>query len=329
MRVALSWWPPQPSPGGRSQAIRGNVVGFLEAGHDVDLYWSSEVDDLRDRAGEYDLIVAPYYDVFFDDVDTPHLLQMGGWDSPDRDPGYFKEAFMKADILASIDPALVEHFQDLVDLDPSSVAIVPNAPNRDLFDVQDHDREEGFVLVPKIGGPYKSADLLNQVAGRSHDTLYEAHVGGEPPALYPNVTKRPGVPLSSMPDRYARASIVLNPSERETGPNVAVESFLSERPFVATPGGIGHLLTLPKEEIETFTPGLPAADYLSTPTQEAAAGNHFLTAPPEALPEMIQELMFDVEERRALARRGREWVEAWDYSWADKAAALVDLVDER
>lgn len=330
MRVALSWWPPQTAPGGRSQAIRGNVLGFLEAGHDVDLYWPSQLEEFRDRADEYDLIVAPYYDIHFDDVDVPHILQMGGWDSPDRDPGYFKEAFQRADILTSIDPGLVEHFQELVDLDPAAVSIVPNAPNRRLFDVQDHGAEEGFVLVPKIGGPYKTADLLNQVAGGTYETTFEAHVAGDPPPLHRNVVKRPGVPLSTMPRRYARSTIVLNPSERETGPNVAVEAFLSQRPFVATSGGIGDLLTLPKEEIASFTPGLAATEYLSSATAEQiGAGEHYLATRPEILRELIPELMHDVDWRHDLARRGREWVDAWDYTWADKAAALVDLVDER
>lgn len=328
LTIALSWWGPQPTPGGRAQAIRGNAMGLFEAGHDVDLYWRRDINVLGTHADEYDLIIIPYFDVQLD-TDTHVHLQVGGYDNPDAGADYFNEAFAAADSISLLDPRLALHFAEFTALDLEGCTIIPNAPNASVFEPMPRETQ-GRVLIPKIGGPYKNAEIANEIARGADDVMFEALVGADPPRLMPNIIKRPAVPLSSMPQRYEQADLVVNPSEREGLPNVAFESFMTERMFMATPDGIGLLQTLPRDRIEAAIGDFGTANaawFVDEYRDEFNEGDHYVTASPGHLTDAIPEFLDDPDSRWATAERGRAWIEAFasEYDWTTKAERLVEV----
>lgn len=324
MKVAVAWWAPNLAAGGRAQAIRGNTRGFLEAGHDVDLYWRRDVNALQENADRYDVIVIPFFDVQLD-VDTHVHLQVGGYDDPDADADYFRRAFEAADSISVLDPRLAMHFHEVAGLDLDDVVVIPNAANTELFPPQPRDRETGIVFVPKIGGPYKKAEELNVIASGCQDVTFEAHVSGEPPRLLANVIKRASIPLSGMPRRYGDASLVLNPSLREGLPNVAFEAFMSDRVFTATPDGIGLLQTIPMGALDVSDFGASASWFLDEYRGAFHTGEHYVTATPTQLRDVIPAYLNRREDRDVVATAGRDWIEAFAaFSWAGKADVLLD-----
>lgn len=328
MKVALTWWGPSFTAGGRTQAIRGNVSGFRDAGHVVDVYWREELGRLRESADDYDLIVTPYVDTTIDTSAHVHL-QIGGSGDPDAEPDDFTPSFQAANTISVLDPRLALHFCQFADLDLRASTIIPNAPNLELFPRQPFDEAEGTVLCPKIDDRYKRANILNKVASHTRDVSYRAHAPSPPPALMPNVTKYGYVPLSAMPRLYAEASMVFNPSHREGLPNVAFEAFLSGRPFVTTPNGIGLLQTIPKDELDPGDFGRNSYEFIETYRGLFNRGDHYVTAAPEQLTQVIPDLLYDRDTAQEMAISGLEWVEQLGkrYTWEAKAEAIVGQVD--
>lgn len=325
-RVCVSWWPPTQRPGGRAQAIRGNVIGFLDAGFEVDMWFRDDLianaDEVEDR---YDLLVVPYIDVAIE-MDIPVHIQIGGYGSPQLDDQSIRGALDVADSVSVLDPRLAFHLNDRAGLDLDRASIIPNAPNTELFDPQDWSHQEGHVLVPKVGGPYKRPDILNPIAWETTALTYRAFSGPDPPGVADNVAIQPAVPLSGMPDVYGAASLVFNASERDGLPNVVYESFCTERPLVATPRGIGFLQTIPVGALDVGDFGTPAswfAEEYRTLFNEGQE-DHYVTASESHLAVVLRDLMSDPVRRRRLAKRGRAWIDGLGYTWADKAELIVE-----
>lgn len=324
MKVCLSWWRPGHRPGGRAQAIRGNVRGFLEAGHDVDLWFRDDLLADPDAVeANYDLLVVPYIDVAID-MEIPVHLQLGGYGNPDLDGAVIERALEAATSVSVLDPRLAFHYADRAGLDLNRARVIPNAPNVDLFEPLDAYLEGGHVLAPKVGGPYKRPEILNGIARSTPAITYRTFAGTDPPPVATNVVIRPAVPLSGMPDVYEAASVVLNPSVREGLPNVAFEAFASQRPFVSTPRGIALLQTIPEGVLDAGDFGLTAAAFTDAYRPLFYEGDHYKTAARSHLPDLVSDLMRDRRRRHELAERGRAWIDALDYSWRDKAGRIVE-----
>lgn len=325
--VAIAWWQPMYGAGGRSQAIRGNVTGFLEAGCDVDLYLGDDrFSDLEARADEYDLILLPFISASIE-TETHVHLQIGGYGPPDVDVDAFANCAGLADTVSVLDAALATYFHEAAGLDLDVARVIPNAPNTDLFPPRGHNEEQGQVFVPKVGGPYKSPDLLRQTASQTPAIGYEAIAANGSIQSPSNVRVRPALPLDSMPDRYAAASAVYNPSSQEGLPNVAFEAFLTCRVYLARPRSIALVQTVPAADLDADDFGLAATEWLESYRTSIYTGDHYVTAADALMPRVIAFLMDHPERRAAIGDAAGEWVEAFDFNWTDKAERILALAD--
>lgn len=334
--VAVSWWSPSSPPGGSSQAIRGNIKAFVDAGHDVDLYYHNQMALLESRAAEYDLVLCPYlwahqYRDLDAYADTHFHLQIGGYGNPQNDDALMERVLEATDSVSALDPGPVQFYGNMDGMEMDDVAIIPNAPNHGLFDEQPDDATEGYVLTPKTGAFHKTGALLVQAASQTPSITYEAHLkrakdfqqatGGQKPA---NVHLKPPVPFTAMPERYRGALLVFNAAERETLPNVCFEAMLSGRAYVAHSEAVAQLQTIPDLDPGDF--GLDAQAFLELYQADLYAGDHlYLVSEPDMLGAAVENLLNNPDERRAVADRGREWIESISgYTWQRKAELILE-----
>lgn len=343
LKVAVPWWTPR-SVGGSQQAIRGNVRGFLHMGADVDLYVIGNWQDalpIADRADEYDLILWPFLQegLETDDGEGHVHSPIGGFGPADLDGELAARTFDMADSVSFLDPKLAVYFEDLAGVDLSECYHLLNPPNWDLFERRYTGRGHGHVLVPKVGGSHKTGQHLATVASNALDIAFETSVvqpvsAGQvsaPPNLPGNVRIRAGVPYTAMDDRYREASVVFNCSEREAGPNVAYEAFLTGRPFVATPGGIGHHKSKAADTVDMSDVGAPMDYYLEKhrDTFYTGAGEHYRAADPDDLHVHLRELLEDEEAWRSVNKAAGKWLDALvGYDWQARAETIVAIMEE-
>lgn len=338
--VAISWWSPSEPPGGSSQAIRGNVKAFVDAGHDVELYWHDQMALLESRADRYDLVLVPYlWANQYRDLeayrDTHLHLQIGGYGNPENDHRLMTRVLEAADSVSVLDVGPAQFYDEVDGMVLDDVAVIPNAPNADLFEPQPADATEGFVFTPKTGAYHKTGRLLAYTASRLPMTTFEAHLkrpqdfnratGAQKPA---NVHLKPPVPFPAMGTRYREALMVFNAAERETLPNVCYEAMLSERAYVGYREAAAKLQTVPDLDADDF--GLSAADWLDEYRADVYAGDHlWLVSRQDQLPRAVEALLQDDAERRRVATAGREWIEnaLGDYTWERKAELIVECMD--
>lgn len=343
LRVAIGWWRSSEPPGGASQAIRGNVKAFRDAGHDVTLYYDNQMALLESHLDRYDLVLTPYLwaDQYrnlsaFAEADARFVLQIGGFGNMDRDVRLLARTIAAADLVTVLDPSPALHYNEQVDLPLDEVLVIPNAPNLDVFDPQPVEATEGFVLSPKVGAFHKTGALLAGTAQSTPAITYEAHVkrprdygeatGFQNPG---NVHLKPPVPFSAMPSRYRDAVMVFNAAERETLPNVCFEAMMSERAYVAYREAVAMIQTIPDLDPGDF--GANVEWFMDEYQSRFYAGDHLYLVPdPDTLPEAVRGLYTAEEERWAIAARGREWVAALgrEYDWARKAELIVDAARE-
>jgi glycosyltransferase involved in cell wall biosynthesis len=331
VNVAVCWWPPGPAPGGRTQAIRGNTRGFQAAGHDVDLWYKPEITDGEMPDDDYDLILTPFIDTMWGDTSAHVHLQLGGYGPPDLDDEAVRNVVDAADTVSVLDTRLAYHYQDRVGLDPADARVIPNPPNVDLFDAQPWGSTSGYAMIPKVGGPYKSAQRASDLAAKTPDVTYWTRTD-ENTGLAGNVLTAAPVPLSAMPADYGRAELVVNPAKREGLPNVAFEAMLSERPYVAPRKATAEIQLLPAAALDPDDFGAPAS-WWRDHTLDYEPGDHLVPADDAYLPNAVLDLLHDRDRRKDVGRRGREWVEQtfgtgedrWD--WTSKAEAIVSVTD--
>lgn len=293
---------------------------------------------LESRLEEFDLVSTSYLfanqyrDVdAFAEASTHFLLQVRGYGNPDQPDERLERVLEAADTVTVLDPGVAQFYSHLMDLE--EVSVVPNPPNLELFDAQDPDASEGFVLTPKTGSLHKSGAILAQTAAQTPAVTYEAHIkrpqdflqatNGQKPG---NIHLKPPVPFTAMPRRYRDSLLVFNAAERETLPNVCYEALMSQRPYVAYRDAAATLQTIPDLDTDDF--GLTAQAFLEKYLDQMYAGDHlYLVSDQTTLPQAISQLLDDRDEREAVARRGREWVESTfqDYGWKEKAETLVEV----
>lgn len=331
MHLALGWW--EISHGGSQQAVRGNVKALKEAGHDVDLYLGPEMQQLEQRTGEYDVVVLPFihYDGIWEAFEDTHVhLQLGGFPAQPN-PAATQKAIEYADTVSALDPSIVGFYQQQISVDSSEIALIPNAPNRDLFDRQPLDTSDGHALVVKLGSANKGATELEQVANHAPEQSFEVHyTGKDAPSLPDCVTMRPPVPFSEMPQRYAQARAVLNPSSRDVLPNTFFEAILSGRPYLCRGTAIGHIQSVPADTLETDHWGRSVDWWNDAVGPAVGGGRHFIACDSaEELGTSASMLLDDdnSDAREELITAADEWLESWGgWDWESKGHALTAVI---
>lgn len=337
LRVALTWASPENPPGSAAQAIRGHVRGLRAAGHAVDVYYGDGLAALPERAAEYDLVIWPsnLYNTAqlkaIDAGDTHRHFHLIGVDEPGESLA-FQDAIDAADTYSAVDPNPVRFFAKRFDLDPADVAIVPNAPNADVFPPAEPAPEgQGYAFAPKTGAPQKEGGTLAALAEATPNTRYETHAS-DPRAFEGapfNLRVRPPVPFSRMPSRYAGAAFVVNPARNEGLPNVAFEAFLSRRAYVSRPSAIGRVQTLPAALVEHAEFGTSAEWFADAYGDEFDTGEHYVSFSEGTADVAVRQLWEnEYNGRNRVAEAGREWVEtlAERWTWQDVAETMVEVV---
>lgn len=334
MNLALTWASPTNPPGSAAQAVRGHVVGLLGAGHEVTAYYGDRLGALPSAVsdGAHDAVIWPsnlfsaqQLHAVKDDVHMHfHLI---GVDTPGN-PTAFQEALDAADSISAVDPNAATWFAERFDVDLSEIAIIPNPPNRDLFEATGIP-DDGFVFAPKIGASQKDGTGLADVAELTPNVTYEAHAGNRDalPWLPFNVRVKPPVPWSRMPERYAGCAFVCNPAAHEGLPNVAYEAFCSGRAYVSRPEALGKIQSLPTGEIRPEDFGTRANWFEQQYGELYDTGQHYVTAEGHELANAVRNLDQANGGMDFLGERAREWVDAFEWSWPDTARAIVDAIE--
>lgn len=342
MKVAITHWSAGQPPGGASQRIRGDVIGFLDAGHDVDLYFHNELQELEQNAGNYDLVCTPYIfaDQYYDlDAysDTHLHLTIGGYGNTQKNPRLIKQICETADTVSVLDPGPALYYNEQIELPLDTTHVIPNPPNKGLFKIEPWNEREGYVLTPKIGAWHKKGTMLAEVAAQNGTHVFETHVKHiqfvtQDVNRYPNnVHLKPPVPFSYMPQRYRGAEIVFNAAEKETLPNVCFEAMMSGRPYVSTHDAVALVQSHPELDGGDFGSSVEwfVEEYGEAVYNFDHDPDHLVIRERSELPDAIGELMDDVEKRGDLARAGKRWLDRayGDYDWTDKAELIADQVD--
>lgn len=331
MKVALALPELTVQAGSLALEARGDVAGFRAAGHDVTVYYESELPQLAENADEYDLVTVPYLAKTVETGDTHLHHQFGGYGPQDMDPQLVENTVANADTVSMLDPAIANKapwFQAL-DLDPDDVATVPSPPDLDLFPAQPPADSDGTVLIPNLGTEYAPDGRCARIVRHTPTITYRAHSRSVDHALPSNVHRYPPVPVSATPDRYADADLVFNPAQAAALPNCCYQAFCSRRAYVSAPEAIGAIQSLPADVVDTAAFGASVEWWRDTHRRSFFEGDHYAIADAEGLPDTISALMADRDRRWSVADRGREWVETVfdDYGWQAKAETLVDLVE--
>lgn len=338
MRIALLWWMPEESPGGARQAVRGNVKGVRDAGHEIDLYYADSSGPLMRNAGDYDMVISPViYEEDYVDMgafDDTHLhLQIGGFGDLNKGFDGIKSAINKADSVSALDLRPLFRFKKGGGMDVSDIRIIPNPPNLDLFDRENREESEGFVLVPKVGCTHKTGTLLHDVARTCGNITFEAHVDNtstlmecSEEVLPQNVRPKPPVPFTHMQSRYRDCSMVFNASERDCLPNTVYEGFMTGRPVVADKSGIGTTQTIPNLDTTDF--GMSAKAFQEKYKDDFFAGRHVMvTEEVGRMGNCMTDVLMDKGEWRELSDRGHNWVHETysDWGWQEKIETILEV----
>lgn len=338
MKVAITHWSIGEPPGGASQRIRGDVKGFVEAGHDVDLYYHDELQRLEERMEDYDLVSTPY--LFADQYhdldayeDTHHHLQIGGFGNTRKDPNLIKQTVESADSVSVLDPNPALFYADQIDLDLQETTLIPNPPNKELFEPQPWDATDAYIFTPKIGAYHKTGQILQYVAAGNPTHVFEAHVKhieivNQYVERWPmNVHLKPPVPFSFMPMRYMGSELVLNAAERETLPNVAYEAMMSGRPYVSTEDAAAFIQKIQDLDSDDFG---SSVDWFLGEHPDHTDPNHLVSVEDtERLDMVVGELMDNRDRRKRLGERGVEWVSDvfGEWGWREKAELIVEQAE--
>jgi hypothetical protein len=290
--VGFAWW--MPADGGSQQAFVQNYNGIRAAGFEPDGFTSESADQML-SAKDFDWAFVPFvFDPEFINglAENTHVhLQIGGFGR--NDWASAEQSIDAADSISVLDPQLAEAFG------VPDAPWVPNPPNHTMFE-QTENPEDGYILIPKqheTGGLGPERELIE-----AHPDERFLMLGSSFPDPPVNVTIKPKVPLSWMPEVYAGAKAVMNIVEREGLPNTAYEAFLTGTPYIyRESGSIGS--TQITEE--------PLVEEIGSAAGEVCIGHglgdHAVRDIHKATPEV--------------GRAGREWAEAWietGWGWPEK-----------
>lgn len=331
MKVALSLPATSPQAGELSLTARGDVRGFRAAGHDVTVYYESDLPRLAARADEYDLVVLPYLDKTIETQDAHLHHDIREYGPPDMDPRLVANTFRTADTVSMPDPAMPEKaawFQ-LLDVTADDVAMIPAPPHVDLFPEQSREDSDGTVLVPNLGDEYVSDRRCASIVRHTPTVTYRAHASEVSHGLPGNVHRYPPVPVSAMPGKYASADLVFNPAQASALPNTCHRAFCSKRAYVSANEAIGALQTVPADVLDPSNFGASIAWWQDTYQVSFFEGDHYFSTDTDGLPDVLSTVMGDRELRWQVAARGREWVESVfdDWGWKERAEAIAELAD--
>jgi hypothetical protein len=331
VKVALSLPEATPHAGELSLAIRGNVLGFQQAGHDVTVYYESDLPRLAGHTEEYDLVVLPYLDKTIDTGET-HLHHEIGWFGPqDLDPRLVANTFEKSDSVSMSDPAMPEKaaWFGHLDVTVDHVAMIPSPPPLDLFPGQPREAGDGTVLIPTLRDEYAPDRRCAAIVRHTPMITYRAHSRNLDHGLPGNVRRYPPVPVSALPRRYGGVELVFNPAQIEALPSTCSRAFCSKRAYVSANEAIGALQTIPADAIDTDGFGASVGWWLGSYESSFFQGDHYFSPGTEGLPEVLEMVMGDRELRWEVAERGREWIETifGEWGWQQKAETIVGLVD--
>lgn len=326
MKVAVMWWP--MSEGGSQQAIRGNVKAFED--HDVDLYLGDEtVNELVECADEYDFVLTPFvhYSGDLTAFEDTHLhLQFGGY-PVEANIEQTQKIVNAADSVSCLDPSiLTDFYSQHLNIDLSQVSVIPNPPNWELFESHPYEASDEFAFIPKIGSEQKQVDELTEVAKNARTEHFESHyVGNNRVDLPDNVTLRPSVPFSHMPNRYRDARVIVNPSRLDVLPNTAFEAFMSHRPYICKPSAIGHVQSIPAEALDTDEFGMSVSHWRNLHEDHIGEADHYVSASrPEDIADAVFNLMTDLQYWHEVTDAADDWLDAWArWSWKDKGELLL------
>lgn len=328
MNVALSWW--HPTNGGSQQAIRGNVKALREAGHDVTLYYANEISQMEADQAAYDFVLIPYpqYPGDLDVYEDTHVhLQLGGF-AADPNPGQTLYTARNVDTVSVLDPSYVDFLSQHVTVNKSNLALIPNAPNFDLFSVEDHTNE--FVLVAGIGSAQKPTTDMAKIARQTPDLDYKVLYNGEqPPEIgEDNVFLYPAVPFTQMPEMYKQASAVLNPSKRDVLPNTAFEAFITGTPYVVRNEAIGFVQSVEESFVDLDAFGSSVADWMDQYKSEIGSGRHFANGRSnEDIARSVRIVHDDDDTRQEVVEEASDFMRTWhDWTWQRKGEVLTEVV---
>jgi hypothetical protein len=332
VNVALSLPAVTPQAGELSLEARGNVRGFQRAGHDVTLYYESDLPQLAAETDEYDLVVLTSLDKTIETDETHLHHQIGGFGSQDLDPRLVANTFQKADTVSVVDPALPEKapWFELLDVTTDDVAMVPSPPDPDLFPARSREHSDGTALVPNLGTEYAPDRRCARIVRHTPTVTYRAHAREADYSLPGNVNRHPPVPVSATPRTYGRAELVFDPAGAEALSTPCYRALCASRAYVSANEAIGALQTLPADVVDTGNFGASVAWWQDTYRVSFFEGDHYFSTNTEGLPEVLSTVMDDPELRWTVAERGREWVETAfdDWGWQEKAETVVELVRE-
>jgi hypothetical protein len=333
MKVALSLPNATPQAGELALEVQGDIRGFQAAGHDVTVYYETDLPTLAGETEEYDLIVLPYLDKTIQTGDTHLHHQIGHFGPQDLDPRLIANTFAKADTVSVTDPAVPEKapwFQ-LLEASTADVAMVPSPPPMDLFPAQDPGDSDGTALIPNLGAEYAPDRRCAAIVRHTPMVTYRAHATALDHTLPTNVHRYPPVPVASMPSKYARAEVVFNPAQAEPLSSPCYRAFCSGRAQVSANEAIGALQTLPASVVEPDAFGSTVAWWQDTYQASFFEGSHYFSSTTDDLQDVLTMVMEDRELRREVATRGREWVDTvfGEWGWQEKAETLVALSDDQ
>jgi len=331
MKVALSLPASTAQAGELSLEARGNVRGFQQAGHDVTLYYESDLPRLATQTDKYDLVILTYLDKTIEASDTHLHHQIGGFGPQDMDPRLIANTFQNADTVSMLDPAIPQKapwFQ-ILDVATDDVAMIPSPPHSDLFPEQSPEDSDGTVLIPNLGEEYAPDRRCTRIVRHTPMITYRAYARAVNHSLPGNVQRYPPVPVSALPQKYTSTDLVFNPAQVEALPGTCYRAFCSKRAHVSATEAIGALQTLPADVFDTSEFGASVAWWQDTYNGSYFQGDHYFSVDTEGLPDLLSNVIDDHESRWQVADSGRKWVESvfGDWGWKEKAETLVELTE--
>jgi hypothetical protein len=329
MKVALAWW--TPTAGGSHQAIRGNTKALLDAGHEVELYLD-EMEELAEETHRFDAVVSPHihFPVDLEDFKDTHLhLQLGGFPT-EAEPVNAKETLMKCDTISVLDPSIIRgYLQQHFKVNLADFALIPNPPNRELFQRYDLEEAKDYALVAKLGSKQKPGAELEQIAGNAPGDDFVVHYSGPRTSnIADNVTRRPTVPFTNMGNRYQDARVVLNPSSQDVLPNTAFEAFLTGRPYICRIHAIGDVQSIPRDWLNTSEYGINVRRWIQKYQDNIGEGEHYFGLDENGdMANVVHKLLKHDNMVRKTTKLSDEWLEAWgDWDWSSKGEVLTEVI---
>lgn len=334
MNVAIAWWP--ITSGGSQQAVRGNVKAFIDAGHDVDVYPGAPMQILENLGDHHDLLVVPFiqYDGNWEQLteDIHVHLQAGGFPK-DIEEEKLARSFEYADTVSVLDPSMLDlYVGEIIDVDYDDIALIPNPPNRDLFERSPREEAGERFLASRVGSFQKGDNELHEVANHAPtEEFFAHHVSGAGTDKPRNVTYYPVVPWTSMPRKYRQAYGIINPCKKDILPNTAFEAFMTGRPYITRASAIGHIQAVPPDHLDPTEFGVSVEEWQDRHGEAVGDGTHFYASQdPAELGNACFEVATDEELWAEMVEAGFEYLDAWEgWGWKEKADTIIEHVEEQ